>query len=95
MPKRALARLMTSVSAIFEALTRADIARLYAACAMTGTPFHLLALPQDSPEESISLGDMYPRDPHKLFDRGYELGSAGPPWRPTPPEFQPGDQPKP
>jgi hypothetical protein len=94
-PKRALPRLMSSVGAIFEALTRADIARLYAVCTLTGTPFHLLALPQDSPEESISVGDMYPKEPHILFDKGYQMGAAGPPWRLTPPELEPGDQPNP
>jgi hypothetical protein len=94
-PKRALPRLMSSVGAIFEALTRADIARLYAVCTLTGTPFHLLAVPQDSPEESISVGDMYPKEPQILFDKGYQMGAAGPPWRLTPPELEPGDQPNP
>jgi hypothetical protein len=90
--KHALCRLMLSVSAIFEALTRADIARLYCFCAVSGMRFHLLALPQDYHGESPSFKCLYPRGAAQLYELGHRMGSSGHCWRHTPPGALPGEE---
>ena len=83
---------MTFVDAGFAALIRADIARLYSLCAVSGMRFHLLALPQDIEEEPLSLQDMVPKKTRQLFEAGYHLGAGGPTWRLTPPGYEPGEE---
>jgi hypothetical protein len=92
-PKGALARTMASLTAMFGALTRADIARLYTQCAVSGMRFHLLAVPQEFPEEPLGIGDLYPREARQLFEIGYQMSTSHPPWRLTPPEAEPGEDP--
>jgi hypothetical protein len=91
-PKSAFCRLKPSVSAIFEALTRADIARLYSLCALSGMRFHLLAVPADYHGEPPSIANLYPKEARQLFETGYHLGSSGPCWRFTPPGAEPGEE---
>ncbi len=88
----ALCRLGLSFSAIFEALTRADIARLYSFCAASGMRFHLLAVPQDYHGEPPSIKCLYPREAPQLFALGYRMGIKGPCWRHTPPGAEPGEE---
>lgn len=90
-PKSAFCRLKPSVSAIFEALTRADIARLYSLCALSGMHFHLLAVPADYHGEPPSIANLYPKEARQLFETGYHLGGRGPCWRFTPPGAEPGE----
>jgi patatin-like phospholipase len=90
-PKGALSRTMNSLTAMFESLTRSDIARLYALCSVSGMRFHLLAVPQEFPEEPLGIGDLYPREARQLFEIGYQMSAGRPPWRLTPPEAEPGE----
>jgi hypothetical protein len=91
-PKSAFCRLKPSVSAIFEALTRADIARLYSTCALTGLRFHVLAVPPDFHGEGPSIANLYPKEARQLFETGCRLGAGGPCWRLTPPGAEPGEE---
>ncbi len=90
--KCALPRLLLSVSAIFEALTRADIARLYSFCAVSGMRFNLLALPADFHGAPPSMSNLYPKDARPLFEMGCQIGARGPCWRHTPPGAGPGEE---
>ncbi|HEY7153528.1 MAG TPA: patatin-like phospholipase family protein [Gemmataceae bacterium] len=90
--EHALCRLGLSVSAIFEALTRADIARLYSFCALSGMRFHLLALPADYHGKPPSFKCLYPREASQLFEMGHQMGVKGPCWRHTPPGAEPGEE---
>ena len=91
-PRRALCRLKPSVSAIFEALTRADIARIHSLCMLSALRFHLLALPQEYSGEAPSLMHLYPKEAPRLFETGYQCGLRGPCWRYTPPGAEPGEE---
>lgn len=91
-PKSAFCRLKPSVSAIFEALTRADIARLHSLSLLCGIHFHLLAVPQDYRGEAPSLTNLYPKESRQLFETGYQSGINGPCWRVTPPGTEVGEQ---
>jgi hypothetical protein len=91
-PKRALSRTAAYVYAMFESITRADIARLYSLCAASGMRFHLLSLPLDYPEEPLSATALYPKGAPQMFDFGYQMGVGRPPWRLTPPGAQPGEE---
>jgi hypothetical protein len=91
-PKSAFCRLKPSVSAIFEALTRADIARLHSLSLLCGIHFHLLAVPQDYRGEAPSLTNLYPKEAPRLFETGYQFGIRGPCWRLTPPGQEDGEQ---
>jgi hypothetical protein len=91
-PKRAVARTMVAVSATLEALTRADIVRLYYSCVGSGIGFHLLTLPQDYRAQPLTVRDPYPKDAWKLFETGYEMAVSGPHWRRTPPGTEPGEE---
>ncbi|HTU93451.1 MAG TPA: patatin-like phospholipase family protein [Gemmataceae bacterium] len=84
-PKRAFHRIKPSVTAIFEALTRANISELYYLCWHHGLRFHLLAEPQDYHGEAPSITHLYPKEAPRLFELGYRIGSSGPCWRCTPP----------
>jgi hypothetical protein len=92
-PKGALPRTMNSLTAMFESRTRSDIARLYSLCSISGMRFHLLAVPQAFPEEPLGIGELYPREARQLFEIGYQMSAGCPPWRLTPPEAEPGDDP--
>jgi hypothetical protein len=94
-PKRACHRLKPSVTAIFEALTRADICRAYSHCLFSGMRFHLLALPQNYHGEPPGLTNLYPKEAPQLFEMGYHIGAAGPCWRLTPPGAEEGERPIP
>ncbi len=94
-PKSAICRLKPSVTAIFEALTRADIARLHSLCLLGGTRFHLLAVPQDYRGEPPSLTNLYPKHARQLFETGYRYGARGSSWRTTSPGEEPGEESKP
>jgi hypothetical protein len=91
-PEHALCRLGLSVSAIFEALTRQDIARMYSFCALSGMRFHLLALPADYHGKPPSIKCLYPREAPHLFAIGYRMAVKGPCWRLTPPGAEPGEE---
>jgi hypothetical protein len=91
-PKHALGRTGAYVYAMFESVTRADIARLYSLCAASGMQFHLLSLPYDYHEEPLSATALYPHGAPQMFEYGYQMGVAGPPWRLTPPGVQPGEE---
>lgn len=90
--KHAICRLMLSVSAIFEALTRADLDRLYYFCAVSGMRFHMLALPQDYHGEPPSFKCLYPRGAPQLFEIGRHMGASGQNWRHAPPGALPGEE---
>jgi hypothetical protein len=90
--KRAVARTLAFMNATFEALTRADIARLYSLCAVSGMQFHLLAMPQEIPDEDLGFGGVFPKEARQLFETGYHLGVAGLTWRLTPPGAEPGEE---
>jgi hypothetical protein len=91
-PKRAFCRLKPSVSAIFEALTRADIGRIHSLCMLSGIRFHLLALPAEYDGEAPSLTHLYPKDAPRLFEMGSQCGMRGPCWRHTPPGAEAGEE---
>ena len=91
-PKHAVCRIMLSVSAIFEALTRADIARLYCFCAVSGMRFHMLALPEDYHGEPPSFKCLYPRGARQLYEIGHRMGASGHCWRHRPPGALPGEE---
>jgi hypothetical protein len=88
----ALPRLTLPVTAIFEALTRSDIARLYSVCAVSGMRFHLLSVPQAFHCEPPSFSNLYPKEARRLFETGYRMGVGGPCWRLTPPGAEPGEE---
>ena len=90
-PKRAFRRLKPSVTAIFEALTRADVCHLYSLCRLSGMRFHLLALPQGYHGEPPSIAHLYPKEAPQLFEMGYHIGTSGPCWRCTPPGAEAGE----
>jgi hypothetical protein len=90
--EHALSRLGISVTAIFAALTRADITRLYSFCALSGMHFHLLALPADYHGRPPSIKCLYPREAPDLFELGYRMAVKGPCWRRTPPGAEPGEE---
>ncbi len=91
-PKSALCRIKPSVAALFEALTRADIARLHSLCMRSGMRFHLLAVPPDYHGEQPSIANLYPKEAPKLFETGYQWGAGGPCWRQTPPGAEAGEE---
>jgi hypothetical protein len=90
--KRALGRTGAYVFAMFESITRADIARLYSLCAASGMQFHLLSLPQDYHEVPLSATALFPQGAPAMFEFGYQMGVGGPPWRLTPPGAEPGEE---
>lgn len=90
-PKCACRRLKPSVTAIFEALTRANISELFSLSMLSGMHFHLLAVPQDYHGEPPSITNLYPKEARQLFEIGYQLGAAGPSWRHTPPGAEAGE----
>jgi hypothetical protein len=90
-PKKAFHRLKPSVTAIFEALTRADIGHLYSLCLLTGIRFHMMAVPQGYQGEAPCISHLYPKEARKLFETGYHIGASGPCWRCTPPGAEPGE----
>lgn len=94
-PKKAFHRLKPSVTAIFEALTRADVSHLYSLCLFSGMRFHLMALPQDYHGEPPSIVHLYPKESRILFEIGYHIGASGPCWRCTPPGAEAGEAPLP
>jgi hypothetical protein len=84
-PKGALCRTMASLTAMFESITRSDIAHLYAVCNASRMQFHLLAVPQHHREQAMGVCDLCPGETLPLFEIGYQAGAGGPPWRLTPP----------
>lgn len=90
-PKKAFHRLKPTVTAIFEALTRADVSHIFSVCRHCGMRFHLLAVPQDYHGEPASIANLYPKGAHQLFEIGYHIGVGGPCWRCTPPGGEPGE----
>jgi hypothetical protein len=88
----ALPRLGLSVTTLFEALTRADIARLFSFCAVSGMRFHLLAVPPEYHGEPPCFTNLYPKEARQLFETGYHRGVNGPCWRSTPPGAEPGEE---
>ena len=90
-PHRAFHRLKPSVTAIFEALTRADVSHLYSLCLLSGMHFHMLALPQGYHGEAPSIANLYPKEARQLFETGYHIGVSGPCWRCTPPGAEAGE----
>jgi hypothetical protein len=93
--KCALPRFGLSLATIFEALTRADIARLYPLCALSGMRFHMLSVPRDYHGLPPSISNLYPKDAAQLFEVGHHIGATGPCWRFTPPGAEPGEEPIP
>jgi hypothetical protein len=91
-PKRAVPRLTPTISAIFETLTRVDIARLYSFCAVSGMRFHLLAVPPEYHGPPPCFSNLYPKEAPQLFETGYHAGVGGPCWRLTPPGAEPGEE---
>jgi predicted acylesterase/phospholipase RssA len=89
--KKAFHRVKSSVAAIFEALTRADVSHLYSLCQLSGMHFHLLAVPQGYRGEAPSISHLYPKEAHQLFEIGYHIGVSGPCWRCTPPGTEAGE----
>jgi len=90
-PKKAFHRMKPSVTAIFEALTRADVSHLYSLCQFSGTRFHLMAVPPGYHGEAPSVSHLYPKEARQLFEIGYHIGASGPCWRCTPPGAEPGE----
>lgn len=88
----AVPRLALSMSALFEALTRADICRLYSFCAAAGMRFHLIAVPPEHPSEPMCFTHLFPKEAPKLFETGRQIGVSGPCWRFTPPGGEPGEE---
>lgn len=77
-----------TVSNSLYALYRDDLIKVYAACAATGSKFHVVALPQDFPGTVGSL-TFEPGEQRRLFDAGRRSSAAGVPWRFTPPGTAP------
>jgi len=90
-PKKAFHRFKPSVTAIFEALTRADVIHLYSLCRLSGMHFHLLSVPESYHGEAPCISHLYPKDAHQLFEIGYHIGVSGPCWRCTPPGAEAGE----
>lgn len=83
-PKRVFSRVLISITSTLEALTRADIDRLYCLSLESGMAFHILSLPQGYRVEPLSFRQPLPQDASKIFDYGYKLAAPGPPWRADP-----------
>src|SRR5579871_677613 len=96
-PCCALSRLTPSFTTLFEALTRADVARLFSVCAVSGMRYHLLSVPPDYHCETASFSNLYPKakEARRLFETGYRMSDCGPPWRSLPPGAGPGEEPVP
>ena len=92
MSKRPLPRAMAYMGLMLESLTRADISKIYSFCAASGMGFHLLAMPQEIPQEHLGFRAMFPTQAPQLFETGYRLGAGGPPWRFTPPGAEAGEE---
>jgi hypothetical protein len=91
----AIPRLALPLTTLFEALTRADVAKLYCFCGASGMRFHLLAEPADYHGEPPSITNLYPKEARRLYEMGYQTGLHGPCWRTTPPGADPGEEPVP
>jgi predicted acylesterase/phospholipase RssA len=62
-----------------------DLYQIYALCKRDGNDFNLAYIPSDLMGEPGELFD--PVYMKKLFDRGYEMGRTGYPWKKAPPGF--------
>lgn len=80
----------TAVSNALYALFRSDLVKLYALCAVTGSQFRLIALPQDFPVTPGSFA-FDPEESQRMFWFGYQMAVRGGEWRPVPPETLPGE----
>jgi hypothetical protein len=87
-------RVQGGLTSCLHALQRGDLARLHALCAVSGMRFHLVAIPQEI-EVSPSTMSFDPCEMQRLFNLGYQMGKHGIPWRHTPPEGEPGEEPSP
>jgi hypothetical protein len=91
-PTKFIGRVLSGVSCLTNSLSRADMSRLHALCAASGMKFHLLAMPQDYVGADESILELNPQTLRQLFELGYRLAAAGPPWRLTPPDVEPGEE---
>ncbi|MCS7022449.1 MAG: patatin-like phospholipase family protein [Gemmataceae bacterium] len=78
------------VSNALYALFRSDLVKLYALCAVTGSQFRLIALPQDFPAETSSFA-FDPEELQRMFWLGYQMAASGQEWRSVPPDTLPGE----
>ncbi|MEJ5275100.1 MAG: patatin-like phospholipase family protein [Thermogemmata sp.] len=78
------------VSNALYALFRSDLIKLYALCAVTGSQFRLIALPQDFPAETSSFA-FDPEELQRMFWLGYQMAASGQDWRSVPPDTLPGE----
>lgn len=78
------------VSNALYALFRSDLVKLYALCAVTGSQFRLIALPQDFPAETSSFA-FEPEELQRMFWLGYQMAVSGQEWRSVPPDTLPGE----
>src|SRR5262249_50687789 len=79
-PKRALPRAATGLTAAIQALARAHIQQIYTLCALSGMRFHLLAVPQDYQGSPVTFRKLCQKDAPDLFALGEKIGASGPPW---------------
>jgi len=79
-----------SAGAVLTAQTRREVSNLYHECKILGLDFHLAALPDEFPTPAGGL-EFDRVEMNKLFDKGYEFGISGRPWKGAPPERGPGE----
>lgn len=84
----------SSVSASLYALYRAEIAKFFALCTVSGMSFNLIGVPQDMQTARKSLA-FDPEAMKALYATGYSIGVGGIPWRHTPAGAEPGEEEKP
>ncbi|MCI0684083.1 MAG: patatin-like phospholipase family protein [Gemmataceae bacterium] len=91
-PSRFMGRIMSGVSCLTNSLARADMSRLHTLCATSGMKFHLLVMPQDYLGGEDNIMELNVATLRQLFDMGRRRTAAGPPWRLTPPDVEPGEE---
>jgi hypothetical protein len=87
---RVFGLLSGGVSNALYALFRSDLVKLYALCAVTGSQFRLIALPQDFPAQTSSFA-FEPQELQRMFWLGYQMAVSGQEWRSVPPDTLPGE----
>ncbi|QDU22345.1 patatin-like phospholipase family protein [Urbifossiella limnaea] len=87
---RFLKVMAASVSNTMYALFRESAYKMYALCAVTGSNFHLNAVPTTLKIEPGSM-TFKKEEMRLLFDVGRQSAVGGVPWRRTPPSSQPGE----
>lgn len=87
---RTFSIISSSISTVVYDQTRSDLHKLFLLCAMTGMNYNVAVTPKEVtvPESSTEFD---PAAMSRLFCAGAEWARGGPPWRITPPGYEPGE----